>query len=235
MKKLLSLCLLTVLTVTLLIPAAAFAAGNSQTHTVTVSGHAEVSVTPDLAIATFGAQTASADVETAKRENDLIMQKIYDAMLVAGIDRSKVKTAMFSVQPVYRSENNNGNETITGYRIQNTISITIEDIKNVSRVIDAAFNAGANQFQGVQFGVKKEQTLRDELLKQALEDGRRKAELTAEALGERLGRPVSVSESGHVSPIMMDSVRFKSMQAGTPIAAGSITASADVQMVFELQ
>lgn len=236
MKKAITLALLALVSLVSLFPPAASASENPQRHVITVTGHAETSVNPDLAIATFGALTTSEDVETAKKENDRIMQKIHEAMLITGIDRSKVKTSMFAVQPIYRSENNGESVKINGYRVENTISVTIEDMRNVSRVVDAAFAAGANQFQGIRFGVKKEQTLRDDLLKQALLDGRRKAELIAATLGETLGRPSAITESGNVAPVMMDSVRFKGLQASsTPIAAGSITASADVHMVFELQ
>lgn len=232
MKKLSIIALLAVFT--LILPSAASAAEDAK-RVITVTGHAETSVVPDFAIASFGVLTTSAEVETAKQDNDRIMQKIYEAMATTGIEQAKIKTATFSVQPVYRQENTPGNETITGYRVQNTIAVTMEDLKNISRVIDAAFGAGANQFQGIRFGVKKEQTLRDELLKQALLDGKRKAELMAAALGENLGRPASVTESGSISPVMMDTLRFKAMSAGSPIAAGSMTASADITVSFELQ
>lgn len=235
MKKLSMIALLVLLTI---VPLSSASAAEDSKRVITVTGHAETSVAPDLAIATFGVLTTNEDVDTAKKENDRVMQKIHEAMLITGIDRSKIKTSMFSVQPTYRQETTPGSENITGYRVQNTIAVTIEDMRNISRVIDAAFAAGANQFQGIQFGVKKEQTLRDELLKQALLDGKRKADLIANTLGETLGRPSSISESGHISPVMMDSVRFsKAMSANstTPIAAGSMAASVDVHMIFELQ
>lgn len=235
MKKLMTVCLLALFAMMAALPASALAAETPRQHTITVTGHAETSVAPDVAVATFGVLITGTDVETAKRENDRIMHNIYEAMLVTGIDRSKVKTSMFSIQPVFRAENNATADLITGYRVQNTIAVTIEDMSNVSRVIDAAFNAGANQFQGIRFSVKKEQSLRDELLRQALLDGKAKAQLMAETLGEKLGRPVAVNESGHVSPVMLDNARFtKSMAASTPISAGLMTASADVQLVFEL-
>ncbi|MCX8151508.1 MAG: SIMPL domain-containing protein [Archaeoglobaceae archaeon] len=221
----------------LLLTPAALAAEKTVQHTVTVTGHAETSVTPELAIATFGIVSVGNDVEQAKRANDQVMQKIMDGMLLMGIERSKVKTSMFSVQPIYRSESASGTETITGYRVQNNITVTIEDMRKVSRVIDAAFAGGANQFQGIRFGLKQEQSLHDDLLKQALLDGKSKASLIAETLGEKLGRPVSISESAQISPVLTDSVRFsKSMPASTtPLAAGSMTAVVDVLMVFELE
>jgi uncharacterized protein YggE len=236
MKKLLGICVITMVVVSLLGPSPVGAAESGK-HVITVTGHAEMSVTPDQALATFGVITINDDVEKAKQDNDRIMQTIFDRMLITGIERSKIKTSMFSVQPLYRSDKTSGIETITGYQIQNTISVTVDDVRKVSQVIDAAFAAGANQFQGIRFGLKKEQSLQDELLKQALLDGKRKAALIAETVGGKLGRPVSITENGQISPLIMDTVRFNkaALSSTTPVAAGSMTATADVQMIFEIE
>ena len=237
MKRSFIICLTFLLVAAAILPAAAATPDTQPQHTITVTGHAEAVVSPDIAVATFGVQTSNADIETAKTENDRIMQAIYEAMLLSGIDRSKIKTSMFSVQPIYKSETGNSAERVTGYRVQNMTTVTIEDMQNIGRVIDTAFQAGANQFQGVRFGLKKEQTFRDELMKQALLDGKRKAEMMAEALGEKLGRPVSITENAYSMPVMAEDARVfsKAYQAGTPISEGTLTANADVHLIFELQ
>ena len=218
------------------LPAAMAAEAVAASRTITVTGQAEISMTPDIAVATFGVTTAGASVEAAKRDNDRAMQNILDSLLAAGLEKSQVQTATFSVQPVYTNDRNGiESNSIAGYRVQNTISVTMEDISKVSQVIDIAFNAGANQFQGIRFSVKKEDSLKDNLIRQALLDGKRKAAMMAETLDAKLGRPVSVQENGQFSTVMFDSVQIKRVAASTPIAAGSLTASATVTLVFELE
>ena len=218
------------------LPAAMAADTAAASRTITVTGQAEISMTPDIAVATFGVTTAGASVEAAKHENDRTMQNILDSLLAAGLEKSQVQTATFSVQPVYANDKNGGeSNSISSYRVQNTVTVTMEDISKVSQVIDTAFNAGANQFQGIRFSVKKEDGLKDNLLKQALLDGKRKAALMADTLDAKLGRPISIQENGQVSTVMFDSVQFKRAASSTPIAAGSLTASATVTLVFELE
>lgn len=238
-KTFLTSIMAVVVTAATLLPLPAASAAESASaasRTITVTGQAEISMTPDIAMATFGVTTAGTSVEAAKHENDRTMQNILDSLLAAGLEKSQVQTSTFSVQPVYANDKNGGeSNSISSYRVQNTVTVTIEDINKVSQVIDTAFNAGANQFQGIRFSVKKEDGLKDNLLKQALLDGKRKAALMADTLDAKLGRPVSIQENGQVSTVMFDSVQFKRVASNTPIAAGSLTASATVTLVFELE
>jgi uncharacterized protein YggE len=219
---------------TVLSPVAA-AADNNQ-GTINVTGHAEVAVVPDVATVTTGVVTTGADVEAARSENDRTMRRIVEALISQGIDRSKIATSQFSLQPLYRSDGKEGSQgAITGYRLSNSVTVTVDDLDKVGSVIDAAFAAGANQFQGLRFGLKDDSKLRDELLNKAIQDGKRKAAVMADALGVTLGKPVNISESGRMAPIMNDSVRLMKFSAGsTPVEAGTIILGIDVNMSFAL-
>lgn len=232
-------CLALVLTLALLIilPAAALAApAGDRAATMTVTGHAELTVVPDIAYITAGIVTAGADVESARRENERVMRRIIEAVTAQGIDKNKIKTAQFSLQPIYKNDAKDGaNGTIGGYRLVNNLTVAVEDLEKIGPVIDAAFQAGANQFQGLRFAVKNDGKLRDELLRQAILDGRHKAAVMAEALGVTLGSPLSVTEAGGYSPVQVDSYRnLKAVAGGTSIEAGTLTVGMDVNLVFAL-
>jgi uncharacterized protein YggE len=230
-----SLILLLVLALLALSPAAALAApAGDKGGTITVTGHAELTVVPDIAYITAGIVTTGADVESARRDNERVMRQIIDAVIAQGIDKNKIKTSQFSLQPIYRNDGKDGtNGTIGGYRLVNNLTVAVEDLGVIGPVIDAAFRAGANQFQGLRFAVKNDGKLRDELLRQAIQDGRHKAAVMAEALGVALGQPQSVTEAGRYTPVQADTYRnLKAVAGGTSIEAGTLTVGMDVNLVF---
>ncbi len=213
---------------------AAFAAPAEGTRTVTVTGHAEAAVAPDVAFVTAGIITTGADAATAREDNDRTMRRIIDALAAQGIAKANIATSQFSLQPIYKNDAKDGSPgAIAGYRLQNSVTVKVEDLGKIGPVIDAAFAAGANQFHGLRFAVKDDGRLYDELLRKAVQDGRRKASVMADALGVALGQPLSVSESGRFVPMQADAMRsFKA--AGAPIEAGTLTVSVDVNLVFGL-
>ncbi|MDT8904080.1 SIMPL domain-containing protein [Anaeroselena agilis] len=210
----------------------ALAAPADGARTITVTGHAEAAVTPDIAFVTAGIVTTGADAESARADNDRTMRRIIDALAAQGTDKGNIATSQFSLQPIYRNDGKDGAPgTISGYRLQNSVTVKVEDLAKIGPVIDAAFAAGANQFQGLRFAVRDDDRLHDELLRKAVLDGRHKASVMADALGVALGQPLSVSEGGRYMPVQFDAVRsYKA--AGTPIEAGTMTVSVDVNLVF---
>ncbi len=226
------IALLTVLCL-LAFAAPGLAAPAAEQGKITVTGHAEATVAPDIAFVTTGVVTTGADVESARGENDRTMRRIIDALAAQGIDRSKIVTSQFSLQPLYKSDARDGGPgVVVGYRLQNNVTVTVENLGKIGAVIDAAFQAGANQFHGLRFAVRDDDRLRDELLRKAVQDGRRKAAVMAEALGVSLGQPLAVSEAGNFMPVQADAVRSLKVAAGTPVEAGALTVSVDVNMVF---
>ena len=75
-----------------------------------------------------------------------------------------------------------------------------------------------------------------QLLQQAVEDAREKAEITAAAAGRKLGKVITVSESGVVSPMY-----YRGMEAmggdvaSAPIEPGTQTSYKNVTVIFELR
>lgn len=212
-----------------------FAGVDKNTPAVSVTGHAKIAVTPNVAYFNAGIITTGADVETARAENDRIMRRIIDAIAAQGIDRKKIATTQFSVQPLYRNDGREGGvQSISGYRLQNSLTVTVDDLQSLGTVIDAAFQAGANQFYGLRFGVKDESNLKEELLRRAVRDGRAKAQILADALGVTLGQPLAVSEAGGSVFTVTDSFPAMRAAAAVPVEAGAQTISLDVNLVFAI-
>jgi len=223
--------------ITLLFTTAAQAAAEqAEQPSVTVTGHAEMAVVPDTAYISLGIITTASDVAKAKTENDTTMNRIYTAVESLGINKDQVQTAGFSVQPQYKQDTKNDEPAvIAGYRVQNTITVRVTDFTQISQVIDVSSKAGANQINGLRFAVNDESSLKDQLLAKAILDGKHKASLIAETLGGSLGRATSVNLNGYSSPLSENVRMYKAdMSSSTPISAGTLSLSADVNMVFQL-
>ncbi len=230
--------LLVLISLAVLLTSTALAApaASQADSTITVTGHAELAVVPDTAYVSAGIITMGADVAFAKSENDRIMNNILASVASLGIGREQVRTSGFSVQPQYKQNVKYDEPTaITGYRVQNTITITVSDFALISPVIDLSAQAGANQISGLRFAVKDEGKFKDQLLEKAILDGKNRASLIANTLGGSLGRPLSVQVGGFSHPVNYDNVRLaKAEMSSTPVSAGTVNLSVDANMVFQL-
>ncbi|MBK6469072.1 MAG: SIMPL domain-containing protein [Rhodobacter sp.] len=101
-------------------------------------------------------------------------------------------------------------------------------------VLDAAVADGANTLNGLSFGQEDPRPAMDAARRAAVKDASAKAELYAEAAGVTLGRIVSIAEGGgYGGPApMYDSA--KSPAGSVPIAAGELSLTASVTVVWEL-
>lgn len=212
--------------------------GTGATATViTVAGHYEQEVTPDIANVTVGVATEAATVIEAKNRNAAETSAVYARMDSLGIKKEYIKTTNYSVTPVYRyDEARQKSPQITGYRVTNNVCITVEPLL-VGDVIDASLKGGANQIFSISFGKKDEERFKTTALQQAVKNALDKANAIAEALDMRVTKVKSVSESGvHVQPTELGfrALSKSAADTATPISPGLIRLSADVQLVLEI-
>jgi uncharacterized protein YggE len=117
------------------------------------------------------------------------------------------------------------------------VAVELNNLTQIGPVVDAGLRAGANQVEGIQFRLKDDLPVREQALKQAVAEARRKAEVMAEALGVRLVAVQEVTESG-VS--VLDRVGFAggvAMAAAreatpTPVSPGQLEVSANVTVKY---
>ena len=211
------------------------APADKSSSTISVTGQAKIATTPNLASFSVGITTVGTSVDLARAENDRIMGRVVDSLIAQGIDRKQITTSQFSLQPLYDNESRvSGQQRISSYRLQNNVSVVVEELPILGTLIDSAFQAGANQFYGLRFGLKNDNNIKDELLRKAVQDGRRKAQIIADALGVTLGQPLSVTEAGNYSPMQADSNLMMKAATGAQIEAGTQTVSLEVNLVFNI-
>jgi uncharacterized protein len=222
-----SLALAALLAVTL--PVAA----ETATPTVTVSGEAQISVTPDLAQIDGGVTTEAKTAREASEANNRAMAAILPALKAAGIAENDVRTSRLSLFPQSSPSKVNAPPQITSYRASNRVTVRIRDVAKIAATIDALVAAGANEIGGINFMVSQESKLLDDARAKAVEDAKRKADIYAKAANIRLGAAVSISEDGAGDgPRPMSSARFKAAPA--VIAPGEETLRVSVSVSYEI-
>ena len=208
--------------------------------TLSVTGNGTVLVESDLAIVTVGVQETSKDVLEAQSTVNEKIAAIKQALLDTGVEESEINTDSINIYANYDYSDNT--EVIVGYTARNSLSVRTTDMDNVGSLIDAAFAAGANTLDNVQFTVQDDTQAREQALTMAVEDARRKADVLASAAGLQVASIERISEGG-VS--VYDSMRNyaadtvmaanESGSAGTLVQAALVSVDATVSMEFELQ
>ena len=226
----------------LAVPAAANAQGATIVQPLTgtrldVSATGEVSRVPDLAIISAGVQTLQPTATAAIEENATRMERVRAALKRAGIADPDIQTSSISLNPEYRYAENQP-PVLTGYRASNTVNVKFRDLKRSGAILDALVREGANQLNGPSLTIDKPEEAYDEARIKAIAVGQRRAEFYARALGKRVVRVLSVSESGasFPGPLPVAYARDSAMAvAKTEISPGTQDIQVTVAMSFELQ
>ena len=213
------------------------AQGQYPVTTITVSGFGEAAGAPDIAYLQLGLDTRNEDLGAAVAEAETGMTAIVAAIRDLGIAPEDIQTLSFNVWSDEGFPGPDGQPTGQRvYRVNNILRITVRDTGAVGAVIDAAIAAGANNIQGLNFGMDDPAALEQQARLEAIADARERAGQLAEAIGATLGDPIMVSEgvSGGLYPPMPYGVQAAVGLGGGGIAEGQLTVSVQVQVTFAI-
>jgi len=201
---------------------------------VTVSGTGEVRVKPDIARLDLGVQTQNRDARRAASFNAIRAGRIIAAVRATGVAARDIQTTGYYLSPQYDYNNRTGKATLTGYEVSNEVRVTVREVSNAGRVLDAAIRAGANTSSGVSFDLNDRNAAHDAALRIAAADASRKARVMATAFGLGSIRLLSVNENNTDAPreFANNAATLSSSTAPTPINAGEITVSASISATY---
>ncbi len=226
------------LTAAMLAAPAAVSAQTAVTGTrLDIVATGEVTRVPDIAVVSAGVQTMQATATAAIEQNASQMERVRAALKRAGIADKDIQTSSISLNPDYRYADNQPPQ-LTGYRATNNVSVKFRDLKRTGTILDALVREGANQINGPSLTIDKPEGAYDEARTKAIANGRARADLYARALGMRVVRLLSVSESGAniPTPMPVAFARDSAMvSAKTEIDPGTQELQVNVSMSFELQ
>jgi uncharacterized protein YggE len=196
----------------------------------------EASRVPDLARISAGVVAVARTASAALAENARRMASVRAALRRAGIAERDVQTTAVGLYPQYRQDQSAGSAPqITGYQANNEVTIRFRDVAATGAILDALVAEGANQISGPSLEVSKPEEALDEARTKALAAARARAELYARATGKRVGRILSISEAGAVSPIGPRPMMAQMRGVATAIDPGEQILSVTLSVSFELE
>ena len=203
--------------------------------TISLTGSGVATAQADQATVDLGVQITADSASVAIGENADAMSAVIQAIKALGISEDDIVTTSYSVYPQY--DWTDTGRVFKGYTVTNLVQVTVKDLNIVGDVIDAAAEAGANQINGITFGLSDE--MREELKTNAyitaLTDAQNKAELIAETLGLSISGVQSVTENSYVPVLSYSYAEGADMMksyAPTPVLSGELAVTVNVYIVF---
>jgi len=202
-------------------------------RTISMTGHGEVRAVPDMTQVSAGVTSNASTAAQALAANSSRMKSVFAALEKLGVPQRNIQTTSFFVSPQYTNGDNNNPRRLTGYQVNNEVSVRLEAVAKLGSTLDALVTAGANQMNGINFSIRDSGPVLEKARVAAIADARARAETYARAGGVSLGPILSISENGTEPPRPM--YRMATLAASpVPVAAGEQSVTADVSVVWEI-
>ncbi|MDY4883380.1 MAG: SIMPL domain-containing protein [Anaerovibrio sp.] len=203
---------------------------------ISVSGQGRADVSPDMAVVNIGIVTTGKTAQLAQAENARVASDVTAALGQLGIFSKDIQTH-YTMSPVYEKGDY---RKAVGYRANNTVTVTVNDVAKAGQVIDAALSSGATDVNGLSFGLKDAKSVRNTALQMAVQDARSKADAIAAALGVKIVGIQNVKEDGgNFARYEVANARLAKLDgaamADTPVNAGTVEVNAEVHIDFQIQ
>lgn len=208
-------------------------------RSITTTGNGVVIAQNNRAVMYLAVETMSPDAKQAAQDNANIMTKVKHAVIGAGAAPDKIETDNYTMYPVY--EYDKGKVKSRKYEVNNRMKVVVEDLTKAGAVMDAAISAGANRIENIMFTVRNPGKYKDDALREAAQDARRKADIIATSLGKTVTNIISVTDNSvRVSPrnymmnARMAGGNDMAESAATPMEGGDAKVESSVTVVFEI-
>jgi len=208
---------------------------------IVVNGNAQVLAVPDEANVRLGIVRQAPTAQAAQDQANTVAQEILAAIRRVGVPSQQIQTSRLVLSPVYapRGAESRDAPRIVAYNATNTVSARISDLAMVGSVIDAGLKAGANQLDGVQFGLRNDLPSREQAIKEAVQEAQSKAQVMAEALRVSLAEVLEATEGGvSITPVAEPGIVGFSARAvaapETPVSPGQIQVQASVTIRYRI-
>ncbi|MHB1393995.1 MAG: SIMPL domain-containing protein [Clostridia bacterium] len=206
--------------------------------TISVSSEGTVKVKPDMVYINVGVQTENTSSKAAQQENATKMNKVMQILKDMKITESDIKTSQYTIYPIETYSEKDQRSYITGYRVINTLEVTIRDISKVGAVIDAVTANDANTVSNIRFTVADPDKYYLQALENATTKAKAKADVLAKQFGIKIGLPSQINEAGggYNPPIIYS--KMGSVTSGvaaapeTAISSGELEIRASVSLVY---
>lgn len=165
-------------------------------------------------------------------------RRVIAAQRALGVARADLRTSSVSVRKVFRRDRRTRRLRHVGYEAGNRVRVTIRDLSKAGPAIDAAVNAGATGISSLSLFPGDTDDVYREVLGEAFDDAKAKAELLAARAGVTLGPALFIDEG--TDEFLDEAFAFGEAEressrraAPTPVRPGTTRVEAFVSVLFE--
>lgn len=199
---------------------------------ISVSGRGEVRQPADRVLVSFSVETRDPSASAAATANSRRMASMSTALQSAGVAKTDIVTAGYSVRQEMQHDPRTGRPQNSGFVASNSVRVEVRKLDEIGRIIDAGLSGGATQVLTSQLGPLDPGDARRRALELAVVEARREAETIARAAGGTLGRLIFLTSSPSNIPMyrgdMMQEVQLSATAGGsvTPFSPREIVIGA---------
>lgn len=209
-----------------------------QVPQISVSGEGKIKVVPDEALITVSIETTDKDAKEAKKQNDIISDKVLKLIKKKGVLSTDFQTQRMSLY-----QNYDYNTKKKSYVANQTISIHLKNLSKYDQLMLELVDTGINRIQGVEFKSSKIKELEKQARKNALMDAKTKANDYVSVLeDQKVGKALLISDNSQThypQPIYGGMMKTMAMESDAApretLAIGEIEIISVVTVTFILE
>lgn len=223
--------------------------GVPATDTITVQGSGQATLPPDVAHVSFTVENTKPTVADAQAVTTKQANAVLTYVKGQGVAEKDVKTLSYNISPQYSYPNPcpygalcpaySGTPKITGYRVSETIEVTMRDLTKVGDMLGGLGNLEVQNVNGPAFALDDSTAGYDAARADAINKAKAQALVLARQLGVHLGKIVNFSESsgGYAYPMAygMGGGISEKAAAVPNIPTGENTYNASVSITYEIR
>ena len=154
------------------------------------------------------------------------------------IEDKDIKTVSYNIYPQYTYPRYD-KPVISGYQVNQTMTIKIRNLDEVSAILDGVVSAGANQINSLSFEIDEPEKLKAEARKMAIADAKKKARELEKELGIDLGKIINFSENtgGFPTPVYLEAKGDMGGggDSGPSVPSGENEISVNVYLTYQIK
>ena len=213
----------------------------AQDGRIRVIGRAVVEVVPDYVTVRIGVSNRASSPTAALDQNSQTARKVVEFAKASGIQERDIQTDAVNLSPLFKTVRDPSGTTRQepdGYTASNIVRVKLSELPKLGAFMRQALDQGANNINGVQFGLSNYESALDDARTRAVEDAVRQAQRLAEAAKVKLGKIqeiLSPPRSQVVADGMADMPLRRAVRAPVPVEAGSLQINAEVEIIWAVE
>ena len=209
-------------------------------RTIFVSGEGKTSISPDLATVTFAVVSQGSKPTDIQKANTEKINKAIAFIKDQGIKAEDIQTTGYNLFPRYSYSKENGESSISGYELNQTVTVKIRALDKVGEIVGGLTGVGINQIGSLAYSIENPEAQRSRARMAAFADAQQKAQDMASENGVRLVRVITFSESSPYSgPVFYSAMSKGGSMSEAAIApdlqAGSQEVNVTVSVTYEIR